>query len=131
MLQLPQLEVMVRVPASSDHSPLKIDLKRDDGNDTPRTFKFFNCIADHLEFIYRVRGIWNSRKTNDIKEVWRKLKQVRNEIKHLNHVEFRGVADRVKDIRNELQQVQENMNDPTKVTLYRQLEWELQSQLEK
>ncbi|KAK4732288.1 hypothetical protein R3W88_025276 [Solanum pinnatisectum] len=98
---------MVRVPASSDHFPLSIDLKRDYVNNTLRAFKFFNCIADHPEFIYRVWGIWNGRKTNDMKEVWQKLKQVKNEIKHLNNIEFRRIANRVKDMRNKLQQVKE------------------------
>lgn len=49
-----------------------------------------------------------------MKEIWQKFKRVKSELKQLNNAEFKGVTDKVKDIRAKLKRIQESMNDPQK-----------------
>lgn len=57
MLNMSQLEVNVIHPGTSDHTPLSLELDKSAGI-RHRAFKFFNCIADHPEFITRVEKVW-------------------------------------------------------------------------
>ncbi|KAK4706561.1 hypothetical protein R3W88_033881 [Solanum pinnatisectum] len=76
MLNMRQREISIMQPGTSDHSPLSLEL---DSNErvNHRAFKFFNCIANHHEFLHRVKEAWRSGQTMDLKEVWHKLKKVK------------------------------------------------------
>lgn len=130
ILSMSQLEIMVMNPGSSDHSPLSPEL---DSNMrvSHKSFKFFNCIAEHPEFLQRVRVAWNGGHKGDLKAVWQKLKKVKASIKQLNNSAFKGVSSKVKDIREKLQYIHEIMRDPLTIAHNRQHEKELQLQLEK
>ncbi|KAK4733578.1 hypothetical protein R3W88_007839 [Solanum pinnatisectum] len=76
MLNMRQREISIMQPGTFDHSPLSLEL---DSNErvNHRAFKFFNCIANHHEFLHRVKEAWRSGQTMDLKEVWHKLKKVK------------------------------------------------------
>lgn len=113
MLKMSQLEVNVMNPGTSDHSPLCLELDRTITG-THRAFKFFNCIVEHPQFMKRVKeALLGGHK--DLMGVRQKLKKVKASIKQLNTKEFQGVSNKVKDIRMQLQNVQEPIKDRTKV----------------
>lgn len=130
MLNMPTLEVNVMNSGTSDHAPLSLELERN-STGTFKAFRFFNCIADHPEFLPRVRVAWNGGQGRSMKIVWQKLKEVKNSLKQLNNSEFKGVRDKVNGIREQLNSVQDIMRDPLEVAPSRQKEKELRMQLEK
>ncbi|XP_070035313.1 uncharacterized protein [Nicotiana tomentosiformis] len=109
---MPPLSVQVMDPIFSYHSPLYIKLGRPK-NRCRKAFRFMNCIAEHLNFTKVVENSW--RQTNNahyMKDIWEKLKHVKNAIKELNVKEFNGVTKRIKDIRDKLKNVQEDVRTP-------------------
>jgi len=117
-------------PGTSDHSPLSLELDRQ-SRCSHKVFKFFNCVAEHPEFLQRVKEAWVRGHKKDMNDIWRMLKRVKTNLKQLNIMEFKEVSNRVKDIRGQLHCLQESMRDPRTVALNRQHEKELQIQLEK
>lgn len=104
--------------ASYDHSPLSITLGGDDIK-RHKTLKFFNCLANHSDFLSRIRIGWTGNgQYGTMKTVWQKLKKVKTELKQLNIREFQGLADKVKEIRRKLQELQVLMRDSEQVHSY-------------
>ncbi|XP_047269089.1 uncharacterized protein LOC107870617 isoform X1 [Capsicum annuum] len=57
LLQMPQGEVVIMNPVFSYHSPLSVDIG--DGNISgPHPFRFFNCLADHKDFMTVMEIFW-------------------------------------------------------------------------
>ncbi|XP_070057781.1 uncharacterized protein [Nicotiana tomentosiformis] len=131
MTTMPHLLVQVIDPIFLDHSPLCIELDRLE-NRCRKAFIFMNCIAKHLNFTKVVEDNW--RQTNNahyMKDIWEKLKHVKNAIKELNVKEFNWVTERIKDIRGKLKNVQEDMRTPNHSQELFEAEKELRIQLEK
>jgi len=96
-----------------------------------KTFRFFNCIADHPKFLQIVEQSWQGHKSGDMKTNWWKLKKVKNELKFLKNSEFKSVKDTIKHIREQLHTIQTEMIDHNVVHANREQERELRKQLEK
>ncbi|KAH0679366.1 hypothetical protein KY284_020451 [Solanum tuberosum] len=83
MLNMNQVEISFRQPETSDHSPLSLELDSNmRGNH--KAFKFFNCIAAHPDFLPKVKKAWRGGHIRDLKEVWFKLKKVKENLKQHN-----------------------------------------------
>ncbi|XP_019253872.1 PREDICTED: uncharacterized protein LOC109232561 [Nicotiana attenuata] len=109
MLTMPSLQIQILEPSVSDHSPLKLVITQMQMKKA-RPFRFFNCIAEHPHFINEVDQAWNTTRIDGkMQGVWSKLKRVKEVIKGLNTQHYKGVDNRVKETRRELQEVQEKM----------------------
>lgn len=62
--------------------------------------------------------------------VWWKLKKMKNILKEINNSEFRGMKDKIQQIREQLHQVQNDMLDHNMVHANREQKKELRKQLE-
>ncbi|XP_019224867.1 PREDICTED: uncharacterized protein LOC109206500 [Nicotiana attenuata] len=94
-------------------------------------FRFFNCIVEHPQFIQEVYQAWRTiGKDGKLQGVWNKLKRVKQVIKGLNTQHYKGVEDRIKIIRKELQEVQEKMSSRLLNVELTEEEKELKSKLE-
>ncbi|XP_075104573.1 uncharacterized protein LOC142178608 [Nicotiana tabacum] len=95
-------------------------------------FRFFNCIAEHPQFIQEVDQAWSTTgKDGKLQGVWNKLKRVKQVIKGLNTQHYKGVEDKIKVIRRELQEVQNKMSSILLNAELIEEEKELKSKLEK
>ncbi|XP_033514857.2 uncharacterized protein [Nicotiana tomentosiformis] len=131
MTIMPPLLVQVMDYIFSDHSPLCIELGRPE-NRCRRAFRFMNCIAKHPNFTKVVEDNWRqTNNTHYMKDIWEKLKHVKNAIKELNVKEFNGFIERTKDIKGKLKNVQEDMRTPNHPQKLFEAEKELKIQLEK
>ncbi|KAK4729404.1 hypothetical protein R3W88_022392 [Solanum pinnatisectum] len=130
ILHMPIMEVTILKPGISDHSPLRIVLDKMCQNKY-KNFRFFNCIADHPRFLQLVQEAWQGGGKGGMKEIWWKLKKVIRAIKVLNNTEFRGVRDRIQNIRTQLSQIQYEMLDHNLVQAKKGQEKDLKLQLEK
>ncbi|KAG5629705.1 hypothetical protein H5410_001422 [Solanum commersonii] len=111
MSNMNQLEIEVKDPGCSDHSPLVIDFI-EPLNRRSRPFKFMNHFATHQEFIPMVEKGWSKPVSGcKIKQVWVKLKHVKPEMKALHHSKFSNVEERIKQTRQNLIDLQEYMRD--------------------
>ncbi|XP_016437438.1 uncharacterized protein LOC107763466 [Nicotiana tabacum] len=131
MMTIPSLCIQILEPSFSDHSLLKLMISQMQRKKVS-LFKFFNCIADHPQFIKGIEQVWNT--TGDVGKlqgVWNKLKRVKQVIKGLNTQHYKGVEDRIKETRRELQEVQEKMGCRMMNTELVEKEKELKSNLEK
>ncbi|XP_070053975.1 uncharacterized protein [Nicotiana tomentosiformis] len=97
MLAMPHLEVWIMDPHCSDHSPLSIALEEDE-DCSLKPFKFLNHLAEHDEFIKIVSEAWERpQEQNNMRNIWQKLKRVKQAMKVLNNNEYNIVGDRIKD----------------------------------
>lgn len=80
---------------TSDHCPLLIKLSHPPpGNRRP--FKFLNYLTDHPEFLQRTEKAWNIKVAGYGTEIiWRKLQNVKKELKHLHSLEFQGIQNKL------------------------------------
>ncbi|XP_070005284.1 uncharacterized protein [Nicotiana sylvestris] len=105
VINMPQVDVVIMDPLFSDHSPLCVKLGEEPKASKP--FRFFSCLVEHKDFLPIVTEAWNkSSQPRNMAGVWRKLKDVRRELKGLNTNEFQAVDLRVKNARQKLQKVQ-------------------------
>ncbi|XP_019239440.1 PREDICTED: uncharacterized protein LOC109219434 [Nicotiana attenuata] len=110
MMMMPNMKVQVLEPLVSDHSPLKLMISQVQGRKS-RPFRFLNCIADHHQFLQKVEQAWEEGSTGGmIQIVWNKLKRVNEVIKEINTKHYKGVDERIKRMREELQSTQEEMS---------------------
>lgn len=84
MIQKPIMEGAILGSGVSYHSPLKIVLN-DMSPKRYKTFRFFNCTAEHKSFLPLVMQVWLGEDKKSMREVWRKLKKVTRAIKVLNN----------------------------------------------
>ncbi|XP_075104448.1 uncharacterized protein LOC142178559 [Nicotiana tabacum] len=102
MLQIPQLEVRVMDPGCSDHSPLSIKFEENAERES-RPFKFLNHLAEHKEFLARVKEAWQKgNEQNKMKDVWCRLKRVKQSMKVLNRAEYNKVDNKISRCRQQL-----------------------------
>ncbi|XP_016515156.2 uncharacterized protein LOC107831867 [Nicotiana tabacum] len=96
MLKMLYLEVWVMDPGCSDHSPLNVSFE-DNEEKVPKPFKFLNHLAEHKDFLALVSGAWQgSNEDNTMKDVWKRLKRVKQAMKELNNTEYNAVGDKIK-----------------------------------
>ncbi|XP_070055309.1 uncharacterized protein [Nicotiana tomentosiformis] len=103
---MPSLRIQVLEPSVSDHSPFKLMISQMQRKKTS-PFRFFNCIAEHPQFMQEVDQAWNTTATNG---------------------KMQGV---IKETRRELQEVQEKMSCRLLNTELIEEEKELKSKVEK
>lgn len=110
---MPNMEVQIIDPGCSDHSPLSINFVQQ-VDLRSRPFKFLNHLAQHVKFQETVQIAWqDSPGGNKMMRVWQKLKKVKQGLKCLNKTEFQGVEMRIKLYRQQLQDIQRSMRQPT------------------
>ncbi|XP_016435958.1 uncharacterized protein LOC107762145 [Nicotiana tabacum] len=118
-------------PMVSDHSPLKLVIYQAQGKKN-RPFKFFNCITEHPQFMKHIEEAWKDGSTNGrMQKVWNNLKGVKEAIKNLNTQHYKGVDDKIKDLRRELQGIHEEMSSKLQNKELIDKEKELKGELEK
>ncbi|XP_060202618.1 uncharacterized protein LOC132631036 [Lycium barbarum] len=131
MLNMEPVVVQVLDPLFSDHSPLALILGNDTNKGT-KPFRFFNCWAAYPHFTEIVQESSNTDETTtNIQEVWAKLKEVKKGLKNLNNKEFKWVAEKIKEVRGQLQELQVKMRDPTQAINTYDTEKLLKEKLEK
>ncbi|XP_070050288.1 uncharacterized protein [Nicotiana tomentosiformis] len=102
MLQMTCLEVWVMDPRCFDHSPLNITFE-DNEDKVPKPFKFLNHLAEHKDFLSIVSGAWQgSNEDSTMKDVWKRLKKVKQGMKDLKNAEYSAVGDKIKQCRKQL-----------------------------
>ncbi|XP_075101884.1 uncharacterized protein LOC142177307 [Nicotiana tabacum] len=112
-MTMPNVKVQVLEPMVSDHSPLKLEICQEQGKKN-RPFKFFNCIADHPQFMQHIEEAWKDRSTNGRMQT-----------------HYKGVDGKIKEIRRELQGIQEEMSSKLQNKELIDKEKELKGELEK
>ncbi|XP_070041417.1 uncharacterized protein [Nicotiana tomentosiformis] len=118
-------------PSCSGHSPLSITLEEDEDH-TPKQLKFLNHLADHKDFMTLVSEVWErSTEQNTMKDTWQKLKRVKQVMKTLNNTEYNAVGNRIKQCRQQLCDIQEQMQNPGQPEAMVEAEKDMKIQLEK
>ncbi|KAH0729467.1 hypothetical protein KY289_000655 [Solanum tuberosum] len=131
MSNMNQLEIEVKDPGCSDHSPLVIDFI-EPLNRRSRPFKFMNHLATHQEFIPMVEKGWSKPVSGcKMKQVWVTLKHVKPEMKALHHSKFSNVEEQIKQTRQNLIDLQEHMRDLDQDSDMFEKERNLKKELEK
>ncbi|XP_070057680.1 uncharacterized protein [Nicotiana tomentosiformis] len=71
------------------------------------TFKFFDVWATHENFLHLVEDNWKQRyHSHTMRNIWIKQKELREKLERLNEIEFKGVATRIIQAREDLQEIQ-------------------------
>lgn len=98
----------------------------------PKSFKFLNHLTEHKDFLKIVKGAWKeSNEDNVMKDVWNRLKKVKQAMKELNTKEYNVVGDKIADCRKQLCRMQEQMRSLGQLENMVIAEKELKMQLEK
>ncbi|XP_075083311.1 uncharacterized protein LOC142167057 [Nicotiana tabacum] len=94
-----------KLPHISDDFPMMITTNVRE----PRirtTFKFFDVWATHENFLHLVEDNWKQRyHSHKMRNIWIKQKELREKLKRLNKTEFKGVATRMIQAREDLQEI--------------------------
>nr|XP_016459308.1 PREDICTED: uncharacterized protein LOC107782881 [Nicotiana tabacum] len=110
MITMRSMSIQILEPSFSNNSPLKLMISQMQRKKTS-PFRFFNCIAKHPQFIPEVDQAWNTTGGDwKLQGVKNKLKRVKQVIKRLNTQYYKGVEDRIRVIRRELQEVYEKIS---------------------
>lgn len=74
------------------------------------SFKFFNIWVEHKDFMKIVEEIWqNTSSTNNMKNIWMKLKNLRTVLRKLNNEEFKFIKQKIKKARQDFKSTQEQI----------------------
>ncbi|XP_019262563.1 PREDICTED: uncharacterized protein LOC109240391 [Nicotiana attenuata] len=96
-------------PYISDHAPMLLSMAAARYN-TKVSFKFFNVWAEHKDFMKIVEDIWqNTFSTNSMENIWKKLKNLRSDLRRLNNEEFKFIRQKIEKARQDLKNTQELM----------------------
>lgn len=94
-------------PFISDHAPMLLIMVSANYN-IKVPFKFFNIWAEHKDFMNIVEEIWQkTSSTNNMKNIWMKLKNLRPVLRKLNNEEFKFIKQRIEKARQDLKSTQE------------------------
>ncbi|XP_009766992.2 uncharacterized protein [Nicotiana sylvestris] len=64
MMTMPSLSIQVLEPSVSAHSPLKLMISQMQRKKAS-PFRFFNCIAEHPQFMQEVNQAWNTTRKDE------------------------------------------------------------------
>uniref|UniRef100_A0A803LIY6 Endonuclease/exonuclease/phosphatase domain-containing protein n=1 Tax=Chenopodium quinoa TaxID=63459 RepID=A0A803LIY6_CHEQI len=94
----------------SDHSPILVEcIHNAPGGGRP--FKFFDYPADHKEFLPIVNECWsNEVASSAIFSVWSRLKMIKGKLKSLHKEEFKGISEKIKIARADLNTIQSQLH---------------------
>ncbi|KAF3625028.1 hypothetical protein FXO38_29953 [Capsicum annuum] len=67
IVHMSMLEVVILPPGISDHSPLSLELGGEIRSSS-NTFRFFNCLAEHPEFLSKVTEAWKVEHRSGLKQ---------------------------------------------------------------
>lgn len=100
------VEVDYLNPGISYHSPLVLDsgVAVKGGG---RPFKFFNYLVNDPQFKVIVEGIWHDNVTSTLRGIWAETKLIKQKLRELHLIKFKGVRDHIMEKRSELAKVQE------------------------
>ncbi|XP_019263540.1 PREDICTED: uncharacterized protein LOC109241270 [Nicotiana attenuata] len=88
--------------------------------------------AEHKEFLAKVKEAWQRNSgMNIMKDVWCRLKKVKQAMKDLNKAEYSAVGDKIKHCRHQLSELHEQMRDPGQSEDMSIAEKDTKAQLEK
>ncbi|XP_060169362.1 uncharacterized protein LOC132600312 [Lycium barbarum] len=130
MNRWPQVEVEVKDPQFSDHALLCVKIGTSPQRGA-KPFRFLNHLCKHKDFLRIVRESWEKPVYGKgMVEVWNKLKNMKEAMKHLNTAEFSRVENRIQETRQQLQVLQEKLklilHDPVLFEQERVLKHELE-----
>lgn len=92
---------------SSDHCPLLVKVATQNGANTQKPFRFMNYLVHHPDFLRKVETAWEMEVTGTgLERIWRKLKNVKKELKHLHSTEFKGIQRKIHHYEEELDNIQ-------------------------
>ncbi|XP_020265045.1 uncharacterized protein LOC109840710 [Asparagus officinalis] len=104
-------QVEYLIPNCSDHSPALITIE-DDIPEGKRPFKFFNMWVKHPDFISTVHSIWDqSSEGYNMFRFHTKLKKLKHALKELNKNHFMNISEQVCRAKEELADIQKQLND--------------------
>lgn len=96
-------------PFISDHAPMLLIMVSANYN-IKVPFKFFNIWAEHKDFMNIVEEIWQkTSSTNNMKNIWMKLKNLRPVLRKLNNEEFKFIKQKIKKARQDFKSTQEQI----------------------
>ncbi|XP_021751224.1 uncharacterized protein LOC110716881 [Chenopodium quinoa] len=109
LLQFPNVEAVYISPSLSDHTPLLYEIFPP----SPRKgkpFRFLNCLITHPDFMSLVQEVWNNGvQGNPMNRIWKKLKNLKVQLKDLNLNSFCNVDERVDLAQQALLDIQDQM----------------------
>ncbi|XP_013447034.2 uncharacterized protein [Medicago truncatula] len=97
----------------SDHCHISLDLAYPSSTrNTP--FRFLNVLTEHHMFPSLIQEKWgHNLHSNQLINIWFKLKALKKELKELNTKYFQGITKKIEDARNALATAQKQLNtDP-------------------
>lgn len=125
-----QLDAVIMDPVFSDHFAMCV--KFGDEPKVSKPFRFFNCLAEHKDFLPIVLRAWNKhQQVEHMSAIWRKLKEVKKELKKLSITEFKAVDVKVRTARQKLHEMQKQIRTANSPPPNINEEKELKKQLEK
>ncbi|XP_070054703.1 uncharacterized protein [Nicotiana tomentosiformis] len=106
MMQFGHLTTKYKLPHISDHSPMMINTNLREPKIKP-PFKLFNVWSTHENFPKIVEDCWTQNLHVDtMRNIWLKQKDLRGKLKILNETEFKGIAMKIEQAREDLKEVQ-------------------------
>lgn len=118
-------------PGCSDRSPLSITFE-DNEDKVPKPFKFLNHLVEHKDFLSIVSVAWQgSNEESTMKDVWKRLKKVKQAMKKLNNTKYIAVREKIKQYRKQLYELKEQIRDPGQYENIVIAEKDIKVQLEK
>ncbi|XP_060190448.1 uncharacterized protein LOC132619616 [Lycium barbarum] len=108
MNRWPNVYAMAMEPYFSGHSPLRVCVEANQVKHG-KPFRFFNCLAEHKEFLPLVQAAWQHNDKAIMYTVWQLLKEVKHKLKVLNKKKYCSVDNTLEDIRQQLHDLQESM----------------------
>ncbi|KAH0760972.1 hypothetical protein KY290_017045 [Solanum tuberosum] len=98
------------LPYFYDHSPVILTIA-DNQWTCKVSFRFFNKWAEHSTFMDKVAEIWQKHMApGTMANIWGKLRALRQVLKDLNIEEFKSTTTKINVVRQELLQIQEQIN---------------------
>lgn len=106
MVHFGYLTTEYKPPYISDHTPMMIQTNLREPK-IKLAFKFFNVWASHEKFQNMVKDCWNQKlHSNTMINIWKKQKDLRGKLKLANETEFKGIAQKIEQVREDLKEVQ-------------------------
>ncbi|XP_015158439.1 uncharacterized protein [Solanum tuberosum] len=98
------------LPYFYDHSPVILTIANNRWT-CKVSFRFFNIWAEHSTFMDKVAEIWQKHMApGTMANIWGKLRALRQVLKDLNIEEFKSTTTKINVVRQELLQIQEQIN---------------------
>lgn len=100
--EMGQVQTKYALPQMSDHTSMLLTLTGAHHR-VKSPFRFFNVWTEHTEFMEIVRIIQKDQLAREpTKNIWKKLKALKDPLKTLNKKEFKGVKQKISKAREDI-----------------------------